>query len=129
MHRCYPGAMRTHVMDGDIARMRPVQAVDVPLSETVVFRPGGLHIMLVDFEEGESFPLTLVFERSGRVRVDASFAKAGSRDCPRQMMATALGSVALLIWLLYRTESFDPGTPRLSEALSNPCRVGDTLTN
>jgi periplasmic copper chaperone A len=74
--------MHMHLMDGDIARMRPVQAVDVPPSETIVFRPGGLHIMLVDLKaplkEGEGLPLTLVFERSGRVRVDASIGEPGA---------------------------------------------------
>jgi copper(I)-binding protein len=78
--------MHMHVMDGDIARMRPVQAVDVPPSETIVFRPGGLHIMLVDLDgplkEGESFPLTLVFERSGRVTLGASIGKPGATVAP-----------------------------------------------
>jgi hypothetical protein len=70
----------------DIARMRPVQAVDVPPSETIVFRRGGRHIMLVDvdapLEEGETFPLTLVFERSGRVQVDARIGKPGDMVTP-----------------------------------------------
>jgi copper(I)-binding protein len=78
--------MHMHVMDGDIASMRLVQAVEVHPSETIAFRPGGLHIMLVDLKaplkEGETFPLTLVFERSGRVRVDISIGKPGAMVAP-----------------------------------------------
>jgi len=43
--------------------------VDVPAGETVRFRPGGLHLMLVvpdsTVREGGTFDLTLHFERSG----------------------------------------------------------------
>ena len=42
--------------------------------------------MLVDvdapLEEGETFPLTLVFERSGRVQVDARIGKPGEMVAP-----------------------------------------------
>ena len=62
--------MRT---DGGMMRMRAL-ADGLPLAagETVEFAPGGLHLMLIDppqaLAAGESVPLTLVFQRAGRVR-------------------------------------------------------------
>ena len=60
-------------MDGDVIRMRPVEAIDVPAGSTVRLEPGGLHIMFVGLErplaEGERFAATLSFERSGSVAV------------------------------------------------------------
>jgi copper(I)-binding protein len=63
--------IHTHLMEGGIARMRQVDAVEVPAGRPVVFAPGGLHVMLVglgrQLRRGETFPLTLVFEKAGRV--------------------------------------------------------------
>ncbi|MBY0430299.1 MAG: copper chaperone PCu(A)C, partial [Rhodospirillales bacterium] len=38
--------LHTHVQEGDIMRMRPVPAIDVPAGQTVTMKPGGLHVML-----------------------------------------------------------------------------------
>ncbi|MFA9430413.1 copper chaperone PCu(A)C [Egicoccus sp. AB-alg2] len=58
----------TEVADGR-ATMTQQQTVDIPAGETVQFRPGGLHLMLVvpdaTVSEGGTFDLTLHFERSG----------------------------------------------------------------
>lgn len=58
----------TEVADGR-ASMSQQQTVDIPAGETVRFRPGGLHLMLVvpdsTVREGGTFELTLHFERSG----------------------------------------------------------------
>lgn len=58
--------LHTHIMDGDVARMRMVPRVELLPGETVELRPGGLHIMLMDLveplPEGEEFMLTLIFE-------------------------------------------------------------------
>ena len=57
-----------------VARMRPVEAVEIPAGGRVSLAPGGLHVMLVDLAaplvEGASFPATLVFERAGEVGVE-----------------------------------------------------------
>ncbi len=57
--------LHVHVLDGDVARMRPVPSVALPAHERVAFAPGGLHVMLRDLraplEEGAIFPLTLRF--------------------------------------------------------------------
>jgi periplasmic copper chaperone A len=52
-------------MDGDVMKMRPVQALDLPAGRTVELKPGGYHLMLTDLKEalkpGTKVPLTLVF--------------------------------------------------------------------
>jgi copper(I)-binding protein len=61
-------------MQGDVMRMRQVDAVEIPPNKSVVLEPGGLHIMLVGLKaplkEGDRFPMTLRFERAGEVKVD-----------------------------------------------------------
>ncbi len=56
-------------MDGDMMQMRAVNGVDVPAETSVSLIPGGLHLMFLEvtapFEDGESVPLTLTFERAG----------------------------------------------------------------
>jgi copper(I)-binding protein len=57
-----------------MARMREVDGVAVPPGATVVFAPGGLHLMLMNLEAplvaGQRFEVTLAFERAGRREVD-----------------------------------------------------------
>jgi len=79
-------AMELHTMvrDGDVMRMRAVEAIEVPPGQTVALRPGGLHMMLVGLSrplrEGETVPVTLRFERAGEVRVMLSVQAAGARE-------------------------------------------------
>tara|TARA_R110000824_G_scaffold118960_12_gene271841 strand:- start:3117 stop:3671 length:555 start_codon:yes stop_codon:yes gene_type:complete len=60
-------------MDGNIMRMRKLDALAVAAGETVAAAPGGKHVMLIGLKaplvEGETFPLTLVFEKAGDVPV------------------------------------------------------------
>jgi copper(I)-binding protein len=49
-----------------------VKGIDLKPGETVSFAPGGLHVMLVDakpLKAGETFPLTLEFEKAGKQEV------------------------------------------------------------
>ena len=61
-------------MQGDVMRMRQVDAIDIPANKSVALEPGGLHIMLVGLKaplkEGDRFPMTLTFEKAGEVKVD-----------------------------------------------------------
>ena len=63
----------TEIEDGQ-ATMSELDAVTIPAGETVAFRPGGLHLMLVlpdeSVAEGGTFPITLQFDRSGEIAVD-----------------------------------------------------------
>lgn len=60
--------------EGGMARMRPVDGVDVPARKTVSLAPQGTHLMLMDLSAplvpGEHFRVTLTFERAGKVDVD-----------------------------------------------------------
>ncbi|MEW6590174.1 MAG: copper chaperone PCu(A)C [Pseudomonadota bacterium] len=57
-------------MDGDVMRMREVQAVDLPKGKTVSLEPGGYHIMLMNLAKpiaaGEVITLTLTIESGGK---------------------------------------------------------------
>jgi copper(I)-binding protein len=74
--------LHTTVKDGDVMRMRPVAAIDVPAGETVRLQPGGLHVMLIGLAKplkaGEKFPLTLTFEKAGKVEVTVDVDVAGT---------------------------------------------------
>jgi copper(I)-binding protein len=65
-----------------IGRMVPVQAVDVPSGAEAKFGPGGLHVMLVGLTkplaEGQTFPLTLTFEKAGAITVEVAVEKTAS---------------------------------------------------
>lgn len=57
-------------MDGDVMRMREVEAVELPRGKAVSLQPGGYHIMLMNLKKpiaaGEVIPLTLVIESGGK---------------------------------------------------------------
>ncbi|MEQ8354390.1 MAG: copper chaperone PCu(A)C [Kiloniellaceae bacterium] len=69
-------------MAGDIMRMRPVEAVEVPAGGTASLQPGGHHIMLIGLhkalKEGDRFALTLTFEKAGEVTVQIAVEAVGS---------------------------------------------------
>jgi copper(I)-binding protein len=48
--------------------------VDVPAKQSVEFKPGGMHVMLIGLKTplkvGNSFPMTLRFEKAGSVSVN-----------------------------------------------------------
>ncbi len=66
--------LHTMSMDGDVMRMRQVPAIEVPAGGMVELKPGGLHVMFMGLKQplkaGDSFPLTLRFEKAGEVKVD-----------------------------------------------------------
>lgn len=66
--------LHKHISEGGMVKMRPVGAIAVTPGEPLVMRPGGLHIMLIGLTEplveGQSFPLTLTFERAGSIAVE-----------------------------------------------------------
>lgn len=57
--------LHTHVMDGDVMKMRQVDTISVPAMGATELKPGGLHIMLFqlqqDFKEGGEIEVTLNF--------------------------------------------------------------------
>jgi copper(I)-binding protein len=71
-----------HTRDGDIMRMRPVEAVDIPAKGSVMLAPGGFHLMLIGLKvplfEETTIPITLIFEKAGKVEVEAVIEAAGA---------------------------------------------------
>jgi len=60
-------------MEGDVAKMQPVPRVEIPARGRVEFKPRGLHVMLIGLKRelrvGDTFTLTLRFEKSGEIPV------------------------------------------------------------
>jgi copper(I)-binding protein len=58
-------------VEGGMAQMMRVAGIDVPAKSTVELKPGGFHVMLVglrrDLKAGEKFPVTLRFQKAGRI--------------------------------------------------------------
>jgi hypothetical protein len=69
------------VMDGDVARMRRVDGVDIDPGETVRLEPGGLHLMLLglrrSLQTGDTLTLFLTFHESPPVFVRVPVADWG----------------------------------------------------
>lgn len=74
--------LHTHMMEGDVMKMRQVEAVDVPAGGMAALQPGGFHVMLIGLheplKEGDRFPLTLTFEKAGEVTVEVAVEAIGS---------------------------------------------------
>lgn len=68
--------LHTHMMEGDVMKMRQVEAIEVPAGGMAELQPGGFHVMLIGLKaplkEGESFPLTLTFEKSGEMTLEVT---------------------------------------------------------
>jgi copper(I)-binding protein len=69
-------------MEGTIMKMRPLTAIDLPASQPVALKPGGVHIMLLGLKAplllGQSFRLTLHLEKAGAREVTVAVEKAGA---------------------------------------------------
>jgi len=74
-----------HMMttEGGVMKMRPLAGIDVAADRPVTLKPGGAHIMLTGLNQplqaGQSFPLTLSFEKAGRREVTVAVEKPGAR--------------------------------------------------
>jgi hypothetical protein len=74
--------LHTETNDNGVMKMRPLQSVDVKAKGQATLKPGGMHLMLMQLKHplkvGETFQLTLTFEKAGSVPVTVSVEKAGS---------------------------------------------------
>ncbi|WP_457586028.1 DUF1775 domain-containing protein [Ensifer canadensis] len=69
-------------MENDVMKMRKLDdGVALPAGETVELKAGGLHLMFMQvskpFAEGETVPVTLVFEKAGKVDFTLAVGTAG----------------------------------------------------
>lgn len=63
--------------ENGVMRMRHLSnGVPVPAGEMVLLEPGGRHVMLIGVKKplvkGQTFPLTLIFERAGEIEVSVA---------------------------------------------------------
>jgi periplasmic copper chaperone A len=74
--------LHTMSMEGMVMKMRPLASVDIPAGQAVSLQPGGMHIMLVGLAKplktGQTFPLTLTFEKAGSRTVNVAVEKIGA---------------------------------------------------
>jgi hypothetical protein len=74
--------LHTMEMSGMVMKMRPLGSLDIPAGQPVTLKPGGEHIMLLGLNgplhEGQSFPLTLTFEKAGAREVTVAVEKPGA---------------------------------------------------
>jgi periplasmic copper chaperone A len=70
-------------LEGGVMKMRPVEGgLEIPPGGTVMLKPGGLHVMLVNLkhplEPGKMVALTLKFEKAGTLEVELPIAAIGA---------------------------------------------------
>lgn len=75
--------LHTMSMEGNIMRMAKLErGIEIPATGKIELKPGGLHIMFIGLKaplkQGESFPLTLKFEKAGEIRVDVKIESLGA---------------------------------------------------
>ena len=74
--------IHTHIMDGDIMKMRRVDKLELKPGASVVLGPRGDHVMLMDLKaplkEGGLVKLTLTFEKAGPIEVEATVEPVGA---------------------------------------------------
>jgi periplasmic copper chaperone A len=84
-----PAAARVEVhemtMNNGVMKMRPVEGgLSIPAGQSVTLAPGGYHIMLMGLKtplkEGEKVPLTLQFDKAGKVDVTLDVQGVGAQQ-------------------------------------------------
>lgn len=79
-------------MDGNVMRMRPIRALELPPGKPVELRPGGYHVMLMDLKKplnaGDTVPLTLIVEGPNSKRQTVNV------DVPVRALNAAAGTAA-----------------------------------
>jgi copper(I)-binding protein len=68
--------------DDGVSRMRQVQSMELEPGAKIIFKPGELHVMIVGLKqpltEGQTFPLTLQFEKASNIEVTVPIEKIGA---------------------------------------------------
>jgi copper(I)-binding protein len=74
--------LHTMSMDGNVMRMRAVKEIPIAPHGTAELKPGGVHLMLTELKaplkQGETFPLTLKFDKAGDVHVIVTVSSIGA---------------------------------------------------
>lgn len=71
-----------HINDGGVMKMRRIDGLTVPGGASVMMKPGGHHLMLMDLKQslkqGDKLQLTLTFEKAGTLVVEGPVAPLGA---------------------------------------------------
>lgn len=82
--------LHTHIKDGEIFRMRQVESIAVPAGGKTELKPGGDHIMFIDLtaplKEGQKVPVTLSFEKAGKITVEVPVLSVSATAAPAAAM-------------------------------------------
>jgi copper(I)-binding protein len=83
--------LHTHIMEGGVMKMTHVEeGIEVPAGKEVMFEPGGFHVMFMGlkapFKEGEMLPVTLYFEKAGKVEVQLTVKAVGAKPDDKMKM-------------------------------------------
>ncbi|HVM81504.1 MAG TPA: copper chaperone PCu(A)C [Stellaceae bacterium] len=74
--------LHTMIDDNGVMKMRELKSIDVKAGATVTLKPGGMHVMLLGLTKplkpGDSFSLTLEFEKGGKKELAVAVTKAGA---------------------------------------------------
>jgi periplasmic copper chaperone A len=78
--------LHTHLMEKGVMKMRQVEAIEVHPGTPTVLQPGGLHIMFMGLHAplkmDEMISVTLIFEKAGRVEIEAKVLAPGAKGLP-----------------------------------------------
>jgi copper(I)-binding protein len=70
-------------MDDGVMKMRKLEKLGIPAGGSALLKPSGDHIMLfglkAPLKEGDLLPITLVFEKAGEVKIDATIEPVGAK--------------------------------------------------
>ena len=84
------------VMKNDVMTMRPVSGgLSIPPGQTITFAPGGYHIMMMGLKaplkQGDRVPMTLQFEKAGKVDVTFAVQSIGATQPSGMSMPSSDG--------------------------------------
>lgn len=105
-----------------VMEMRPLtDGLEIPAGETVTLEPGGYHIMLIglkhDLNAGDTFDLTLTFERAGEVVVPVTVQSAAPEG--DAIVSTEAGDLTISgVWSRPAPAMAMDATPAASPAAS-----------
>jgi len=73
----------TRMVDG-IMKMRALDSLEVPVGGKLILEPGSAHVMFMGLgkplKKGDTFPLTLVFEKAGSLDIMVKVMKVGAME-------------------------------------------------
>ena len=82
--------LHSMTMEDGVSKMRELESVDIGPGQTIVFKPGGSHVMFVGVKQplsqGQHVKGTLVFEHAGTVQIEYSVEGIGAQMGPSDMM-------------------------------------------